>query len=232
MKDRVALVTGSARGIGRAIAEALAADGMRVVGLDLLEQEQGPMERTLQADLSDPAVPAEVAETVGAIDVLVNNAGYFVHKPIDDFTLEEYDRTIAINQRAPFLLCKAILPGMAERGFGRVVNISSVGARTGGLSESAVYNTTKAASISLTKFIARNYGPDGVRANAVAPGAVETFMTEHVTEETRAAWIEATPLRRFADPSEIASVVSFLVGDGASFVQGATLDVNGGWVMV
>ena len=224
-------MTGSARGIGRAIAEALARDGLAVVGVDVADQDQEPLERSLSADLSQPGECRRVVEEAGPVDVLVNNAAILIHKPIDEFAVEEFDRTIAVNLRAPFLLCQAALPGMSGRGWGRVVNISSVGARTGGVSQSAVYNATKAAVISLTKNIARNYGRHGITANAVAPGAVETFMTSHIPADERRKYVAQIPLGRFSEPAEIASVVAFLASDAASYVTGATIDVNGGWVM-
>jgi 3-oxoacyl-[acyl-carrier protein] reductase len=228
---RRALVTGSARGIGRAIAEALAASGHEVVGLDLLEQEQGPLARVVHGDLSDPSVPARVVADHGPFDVLVNNAALFLHQPLAEVTLDDFDRQVAVNFRATFLLCQAAAPLMAQRGWGRIVNISSIGARTGGVSQSAVYNATKAAIISLTKNFARNYGAAGVTANAVAPGAVESYMTQHIIPEYRATYIAQIPLGRFSEPSEIASVVDFLASDRAGYINGATIDVNGGWLM-
>jgi 3-oxoacyl-[acyl-carrier protein] reductase len=228
---RRALVTGSARGIGLAIAEALAASGHRVVGLDILDQDPGPCERTLQADLADPTVPGRVIAEDGPFDVLVNNAALFIHQPLHEVTLEDFERQVAINFRATFLLCQAAAPVMAHRGWGRIVNISSIGARTGGVSQSAVYNATKAAIISLTKNFARNYGPDGVTANAVAPGAVESFMTQHIIPEYREQYIAQIPARRYSEPSEIGSVVEFLASDKAAYINGAVIDVNGGWLM-
>ena len=228
---RVALVTGSARGIGRAIAEALAASGHRVVGLDILEQEEGPCERVLRADLADPTVPGRVIAEDGPFDVLVNNAALFIHQPLPEVTLEDFERQVAINFRATFLLCQAAAPVMAHRGWGRIVNISSIGARTGGVSQSAVYAATKAAIISLTKNFARNFGADGITANAVAPGAVDSFMTQHIIPEYRERYLAQIPARRYSEPSEIASVVDFLASDKASYVNGAVIDVNGGWLM-
>jgi 3-oxoacyl-[acyl-carrier protein] reductase len=111
------------------------------------------------------------------------------------------------------------------------VSVSSIGARTGGVSQSAVYNATKAALISLTKNVARNFGPRGVTANAVAPGAVETYMTQHIIPEYRERYVAEIPLGRFSQPDEIAAVVDFLVSDRASYVNGAVIDVNGGWLM-
>ena len=228
---RVALVTGSARGIGRAIAEALAASGHRVVGLDILEQEEGPCERVLRADLADPTVPGRVIAEDGPFDVLVNNAALFIHQPLPEVTLDDFERQVAINFRATFLLCQAAAPVMAHRGWGRIVNISSIGARTGGVSQSAVYAATKAAIISLTKNFARNFGADGITANAVAPGAVDSFMTQHIIPEYRERYLAQIPARRYSEPSEIASVVDFLASDKASYVNGAVIDVNGGWLM-
>ncbi len=112
-----------------------------------------------------------------------------------------------------------------------MVTVSSVGARTGGVSQSCVYNATKAALISMTKNFARNYGPSGVTANAVAPGAVETAMTAHIGADEHLSYQAQIPLRRFSEPAEVAAVVAFLASDAASYVTGATVDVNGGWLM-
>lgn len=235
-EPRVALVTGSARGMGRAMAEVLAASGHRVVGLDRMDQEPGPLERVIAADLLESAVPAqvvaEILATEGRLDVLVHNAAILIHEhPIAEVTLDDYERTTAINMRAVFFLSQAAAEAMRPNGWGRIIAISSVGARTGGLSNSAIYAATKAGVISLMKNFARNYGPHGITANAVAPGAIDGFMTEHMTTAERAAFTSQVPLGRFADPIEVAHVVDFLASDRASFINGATIDVNGGWVM-
>jgi 2-hydroxycyclohexanecarboxyl-CoA dehydrogenase len=234
MIQRTALVTGTAQGIGRAIAEALAADGHRVIGVDIRDQDAGSMVRTIRADLAEPAAIEALAADVGGVDILVNNAAILVEKPIEDTTLGEFDRTIAVNLRAPFLISRAMGAGMKERGWGRIVNISSVGARTGAVSQAAVYAATKAGLIALTKNFARNYGPFGVTVNAVAPGAIETPMVAGQAEVTPGLLEQVSPqipLRRFAQPAELAAVVAFLASDAASFVTGATVDVNGGWFM-
>jgi 3-oxoacyl-[acyl-carrier protein] reductase len=228
---RRALVTGSARGIGRAIVDELTDLGVEVVGVDVLDQPDITAGEALKADLSDPSACATVLNAAGDIDILVNNAALFIHEPIEDVTVEHFDRMIAVNLRAVFLLCQGVAPAMSRKGWGRIVNVSSVGARTGGISDSAVYNSTKAAIIALTKNFARNYGGSGVTCNAVAPGFVESFMTSHLSEHERVTYVNQIPSGRPAAPSEIASVVGFLAGDGASYVNGATLDVNGGWVM-
>ena len=228
---RRALVTGSARGIGAAICRALKKDGFAVVGADIIEHEHDDSDHYIEIDLSDPAECERLVAEAGEVDVLVNNAAIFFHKPIAEFTVDEFDYTIAVNLRANFLVCRGVAEGMKDRGWGRIINISSVGARTGGVSDSAVYNATKAAMISLTKNFARNYGRYGVTANAVAPGFVESFMTSHVPDDLRSLYVSQIPLGRSSQPEEIAGVVAFLAGDGASFITGATIDVNGGWVM-
>jgi NAD(P)-dependent dehydrogenase (short-subunit alcohol dehydrogenase family) len=233
---RVALVTGSARGMGRAICDVLAGTGHRVVGLDRLAQEPGSYERTVAADLLDPAVPRQVVDeilgTEGRLDIVVHNAAVYVWQhPLSEVSLEDYELQTSVNLRAVFFLSQAAAEAMRPNGWGRIIGISSVGARTGGVSNSAVYNAAKAAVISLMKNFARNYGPHGITANAVAPGAVEGFMTEHLTVEERERVLASLPLGRFAAPIEIARVVGFLASDDASYINGATIDVNGGWVM-
>ncbi len=235
-ESRVALVTGSARGMGRAMCDVLAESGHRVVGLDRLDQTRGSLARTVAADLLDPAVPgqivADVMATEGRLDVLVHNAAVYVHDhPLRDVTLDDYDLQTSVNLRAVFFLSQAAAEAMRPNRWGRIIGISSVGARTGGVSNSAVYNAAKAGVISLMKNFARNYGPHGITANAVAPGAVEGFMTDHLTAEEREHFIALVPLGRFAAPIEIAQVVGFLASDAASYINGATIDVNGGWIM-
>jgi NAD(P)-dependent dehydrogenase (short-subunit alcohol dehydrogenase family) len=235
-EPRVALVTGSARGMGRAMCEVLAASGHRVIGLDRIEQEQGPLERTVAADLTDPAAPgrivSDILATEGRLDVVVHNAAVFVPThPLPEVTIEDYDLQTSVNLRAVFFLSQAAAEAMRLNGWGRIIGISSVGARTGGVSNSAIYNATKAGVISLMKNFARNYGRHGITANTVAPGAVEGYMTAHLTQEERDAVIGNLPLGRFAEPIEVARVVGFLASDDASYINGATIDVNGGWVM-
>jgi NAD(P)-dependent dehydrogenase (short-subunit alcohol dehydrogenase family) len=228
---RTALVTGSAGGIGREIALALQAAGLQVVGADRLAQTDGALARTLVVDLADAAACEAAVAEVGGVDVLVNNASVLVDRPLEDMELADFDRLFSVNLRAPVLLTRAVLPGMVERGWGRIVNLSSVGARTGGMSQSAVYNMTKAGVGSFTRFVARHYAAHGITSNAVAPGGVETGMTAHLTDEMRAAIVRQIPVGRMALPVEVAHAVTFLVSDGAAFVNGVTLDVNGGWVM-
>jgi NAD(P)-dependent dehydrogenase (short-subunit alcohol dehydrogenase family) len=236
MEPRVALVTGSARGMGRAMCEVLAEAGNRVVGLDRLVQERGTLERTIAADLLDPAVPRQVVDeilaTEGRLDILVHNAAVYVTgHPLPEVTLEDYDLQTGVNLRAVFFLSQAAAEAMVSNGWGRIIGISSVGARTGGVHNAAIYSAAKAGVIALMKNFARNYAPYGITANAIAPGAVEGFMTDHHTPEQRTAMLGLIPIGRMAAPREIANVVGFLASDAASYVTGATIDVNGGWIM-
>jgi NAD(P)-dependent dehydrogenase (short-subunit alcohol dehydrogenase family) len=222
--------------MGRAMCQVLAESGHRVVGLDRLEQDRGPLERTIAADLLDPAVPARVVAdilaTEGRLDILVHNAAVFVPThPLPEVTLEDFELQTGVNLRAVFFLSQAAAEAMRPNGWGRIIGISSVGARTGGVSHSAVYGAAKAGVISLMKNFARNYGKHGITANAVAPGAVEGFMTAHLTAEERATLITQLPLGRMGQPIEVARVVGFLASDASSYITGATIDVNGGWIM-
>jgi 3-oxoacyl-[acyl-carrier protein] reductase len=228
---RVALVTGSAQGIGRAIAIRLAQDGHAVVGADLRDHGGDEFHEVHRVDLADPRACRQLVQTVGQVDILVNNAAVLIRKDLAQYEVADVDLIFAVNLRAPFLLAQAVLPGMADRGWGRIVNIASVGGRTGGMLQSTVYGASKGGLIALTKGIAREYGAAGINVNAVAPGGIETAMAQ-TSDEDRERLLGQIPLHRYADPSEVASVVSFLASDDASWVHGATIHADGGWVMV
>jgi 2-hydroxycyclohexanecarboxyl-CoA dehydrogenase len=233
-EPRIALVTGANGGIGRATTAALSAAGHEVVGLDLQPGDDPALTRSIALDLADAAAVERLCDSIGRVDVLVNNAALLIERAIEDITTDQFDRMVAVNQRGAFLLSRGLAPGMQQRGWGRIINVSSVGARTGGVTQSAVYAMTKAAMLAMTRNFARVYGPAGVTVNAVASGLIDTPMTRGqdarlpgFLERTAAT----TPLGRLAQPHEVASVIAFLASDGASFMTGVTLDVNGGWVM-
>ena len=229
--NKKALVTGSAGGIGLAIANALSEVGFEVVGVDVREAPKGSNFDQAHLDLSDPDAIARFTQRHSEFDVLVNNAAVLVDRSLAETTLDDMQRLFEINMRAPVLLTRELLVGMRQRGWGRIINISSVGARTGGLSDTAVYNMTKAAIAAFTRFTARHEGRHGITSNAIAPGGVLTGMSAHLSQEQLAAFVALIPIGRMAQPEEVAGAAVFLASDSARFVTGVTLDVNGGMVM-
>ncbi len=243
--DRVAIVTGAARGIGEATAKRLCEEGARValvdIDRDLIDMQASELSAAgydAAAFVCDLSVIAEieglVADVVarfGKVDILVNNAGICPRVPIPDMTEEWFDRIVSINMKAVFFLTRACATDMATRQWGRVVNISSTGGRIGGVHNSTVYSATKGAILSMTKSMAREYAADGILINSIAPGAVETRMFD-IDPETKAGYIETVPLRRMAQPVELANAILTLCAEETTWVTGATLDVNGGVVMV
>src|SRR5918992_2944352 len=250
MAQRVAMVTGGARGIGRAIAIALAADGRMVAVGDLDEagagetaarvEGDGGRALALALDVTDTAsVTAAVeraANELGPIDVLVNNAGWDAMIPFLETDEEFWDRVIEINFKGCMRLTRAILPGMVDRGFGRVVNIGSDAGRVGSSLES-VYSGAKGGVIAFTKTVARESARRGVTANTVCPGPTRTPMLEGMAEgaESGRKLVEslerAVPMRRLGEPEDVAAAVAFLASDRAGYITGQTLSVSGGLTM-
>jgi NAD(P)-dependent dehydrogenase (short-subunit alcohol dehydrogenase family) len=229
-----ALVTGATSGLGRAIAVQLARDGADVTvhGRDAARGAQAVEEIRLQggrahfvaADLNDPASVTRLAKEVGDIDILVNNAGFAVWGPTETFEIASFDAMFAANVRAPFFLVSAFAPGMAARGTGSIINISSIAGRLG-LAGGAAYGATKAALASFTQAWAAEYSPRGVRVNAVAPGPIYTRPEARELFDSLAA---TTAMKRAADPAEIAEVVAFLASPRASYMTGAIVAADGG----
>lgn len=240
--EQVALVTGAGRGIGLAVARRFVADGWRVALLDI---EQALLDAALadlaapdatlalRCDVADPAaVDAAVRQAAGRwgrLDALVNNAGTAVFKPMLDTTPDEWARVLAVNLTGPFLCTQAAAPFMAEGGGGAVVNITSISGRRASTLRVA-YGTSKAGLAHLTKQQAVELAGLGIRVNAVAPGPVDTAMAKAVhTAEIRRDYHDAVPLARYGLETELAAVVVFLCGDGASYVTGQEIAVDGGF---
>ncbi|MDX2138207.1 MAG: glucose 1-dehydrogenase [Chloroflexota bacterium] len=246
LTDRVAIVTGAARGIGAATAALLALHGATVVVSDIDEMvaqtvvdeivATGGKAANLPCDVSKPAqvdqLVADVVARWGKLDILVNNAGICPRIPVEEMTEDWFDRITNINMKSVFFLSRAAAEAMKVHNYGRIVNVSSTGGRIGGIHNATVYSATKAGVLSMTKSLARHYAPWNILINAVAPGAVDTRMFEAIPPDKLAAYVDTVPLKRLAAPLEIAQSILPLCQPEMSWVTGATLDVNGGVVMI
>jgi 3-oxoacyl-[acyl-carrier protein] reductase len=240
MSQKVALVTGAARGIGAACALALGQAGYRVAihyrgsedkARALLAQLPDGQGRLFKADLSAEGAAAElikvVKEEMGSIDVLVNNAGISIDQLLAFAKPEDFDTLLSTNLKPVFLLSKLAAKVMIRQKGGRIINITSVVGHTGNAGQS-MYTATKAAITGFSKSIAQELAGFGILVNCVAPGFIETDMTDALKEETKQAILAKVPLKRLGKPSEVASAVEFLASDKASYITGTTLHVNGG----
>ena len=242
MKHTV-LVTGSSRGIGAGIARAFAKEGHRVVlhyhknesaARTLLEElrSEGCSVALVQGDVSNEAEAGEIVRQAerafGFVDVLVNNAGIALpNQLVTETSAADWSRVFGVNMDGMFFVTRAVLPGMVSHQRGSIVNISSMWGVTGGSCEVA-YSASKAAVIGFTKSLAKEVAPSGIRVNCVAPGFVSTEMTAGLDAETVEAIREETPLLKLGTPEDIASAVLFFALEGASFITGQTLSVDGG----
>jgi gluconate 5-dehydrogenase/3-oxoacyl-[acyl-carrier protein] reductase len=245
LAGRTALVTGASRGIGAAVARGLDAAGARVVlaargrsALDDVASGLAGDPVVLECDLGDPQAPEELAAAArdalgAAVDVLVNNAAIGARLPVAQLDATLIDRLLAVNVRAPLLLVRALAPGMASRGGGSIISLSSVSGVVGTPHRNA-YAATKGAIDAMTRSLAIELGADGIRVNSVAPGVVDTEMWAR--NKTLPGMIDAvndmTALGRWAQPEDIAEVIVFLAGDGARFITGETICVDGGMARV
>ena len=235
LEGQRALVTGATSGIGRAVALQLASEGAEVLvhGRDAARGAETVKEITdargkasfVAADLSDAADVQRLANEVGDVDILINNAGIAVFGPTAEFDLAAFDKMFASNVRAPFFLVGAFAPGMAARGHGSIVSLSSMAGGVG-LVGGAAYGATKASLEAMTRAWAAEYSASGVRVNAIAPGPVYTPTPSG--REFITALGETTPMHRASQPEEIAEVISFLASPKASYITGTTVAVDGG----
>ena len=248
LAGRVVLVTGAARGIGAAVADAFGAAGASVAVGDVdtsgaadvaarVVDAHGVTAVGVDVDVTSreavDAALAKIEAELGPLDVLVNNAGIDVIKPFVESTAAEWERIIAVNLMGTFHCCQAALGGMIERGSGVIVNFASDAGRVGSSGE-AVYSATKGGILAFTKTLARETARHGIRVNCVSPGPTDTALLAQVADadpKLRDALARSIPMRRVAEPGDIAPAVVFLAGDGARYITGQTLSVSGGLTM-
>lgn len=245
LDEQVAIVTGASRGIGRSVALALAEAGAKVV-VNYQRNSTGAAEvvglingrgGAAMSYGTDVCIPTEVKAMVdetlarwGRMDILVNNAGVTRDAPFMRMRDEQWHDVLEIDLTSAFVCVQALLPVLAQRGYGRIVNVASLAGLTGNVGQ-VNYAAAKAGLIALTKDLAREFAPHGITVNAVAPGYIETDMIDHVPERQLQWALNAIPMRRLGSPEEVASAVRFLTLPEASYITGHTLVVDGGWVM-
>jgi 3-oxoacyl-[acyl-carrier protein] reductase len=240
---KVAVLTGAARGIGAAAGGKFAELGAKVAILDMLEDagkatcdaivDKGGTARFHKADVTDMEGIRRVMDAIaaewGKVDILVCCAGIVLTKPCMECTDADWDRVMNINAKGVFNCCHSVLPGMMERRYGKIVNLSSIAAKTGGgFFGNLIYGASKAAVISYSKGLAREAGPFGVNVNVICPGPTDTPMIADMPEDLRKATAESILLKRVGEPREIANVILFLASDYASFMTSEVLNVEGG----
>jgi len=242
MEGRVAIVTGAAKGIGRGIARTLAREGADIVIVDINLQGAQQVADEIQAsgrktlamkvdisckrDVLD-AVEATI-QTFDRIDILVNNAGIAEPVTIEDLSEEDWDRTININLKGPFLFSQAVIPQMKKQGGGRIVNISSIAGKIGGICAGPAYAASKAGVMCLTKSFSKALAKFNILVNSVSPGQIDTDLNKLFPEDMNRIFMEAIPLGHYGQPEDIAEAVAFLCSDKARWITGEIFNVDGG----
>jgi NAD(P)-dependent dehydrogenase (short-subunit alcohol dehydrogenase family) len=241
---RVALITGAVRGLGRATAERLMARGASVAvnvrgpgRAEALARELGDRALAVPGDITETGAPdtmvQKVLERFGQLDILVNNAAYAHSTRFNDLTADDWRRAIEANLTAPFLLTKAVVPTMKARGYGRIVNISSLAGKTVSTLGGAHYTASKAGLQGLTRATAKELGSFGITVNAICPGMIDTELTrEHATQEELSALAAGYPIGRLGTPEEVANLICFIASEAAGYITGASYDINGGDLML
>jgi len=244
LASKVALVTGGTGGIGSAVCRFLADDGLRVVVVDMNEEACKTFAESLNGsghygiaiDISDAeqveAGYARIVKEVGEVDVLVNVAGILSNNKLMDTSPAEWRKVHAVNLDGPFYLCKAVLPGMRSKKWGRIVNVISYAWKSGGMTSGTAYSSSKGGMVGLTFTVARESAADGITCNGIAPAYVMSKMvTDQLSEEERQDRLNAIPVKRFAQPEEVAHTVRYLVSPLSAFITGEIVDMNGGFQM-
>ncbi|MBR2324528.1 MAG: 3-oxoacyl-ACP reductase FabG [Clostridia bacterium] len=233
------LITGGSRGIGRAMVELFASEGYKVAFTYLssekearaLSQKTGALALRADCEREEEILSAvsEAEAALGGIDCLINNAAISGFSLLTDITTEEWNRFLRINLTAPFIYSRAVLPAMIRKGWGRIVNITSMWGLVGASCE-VHYSAAKAGLIGFTKALAKEVGPSGITVNAIAPGVIETDMNRSLSEEDLIALKDETPLSRLGRPEEIARAALFLCSEGAGFITGEIMNISGGFI--
>ncbi|MBU4493099.1 MAG: 3-oxoacyl-ACP reductase FabG [Nanoarchaeota archaeon] len=245
LKNKVAIVTGSRRGIGKAIVLALAKAGAHVVVSDInlddcnkvVEEIKaiGKEGLAVKADISNPEEVKEMVKSTvkrfGKIDILVNNAGIYMQKSLTDATEQDFDRILDINLKGVFLCSKAVVPEMIKQGKGKIINITSIAGQVG-FANSSAYCASKGAIINITRELALELAQYKINVNAIGPGVIETPMTKNLLEDkaTKETLLANIPLNRIGKPEDIANTALFLASNKADYITGITLFVDGGWL--
>jgi len=243
--NKVALITGSAKGIGKSTAQIMAEEGANIILTDIDKEaldktydefcDKGYHVKKILVDLSNKeGVEQLINDTVeefGRIDILVNNAGVLLSSSIEDTTDKMIDLTIDINLKAVLYAIRAVTPIMKKQNYGRIVNLASITGKRGDNSTTFVYGSTKGAIITMTRSVARQLGPWGITCNAIAPHAVMTEMMNYWTDEKKQTMADKIPVKRLGTVEEMAQLISYLASDQAGFITGETININGGYYM-
>lgn len=240
LQGRVALVTGACGGIGKAICERLARDDIKLILVDLDEMGLQTLAASLDTesmvavvDGSNPEAVASqyrlITSEFAGVDILVNCAGILSNNKLLSTKPAEWQNVLAVNLNSAFYWCQAVVPGMQERRFGRIINITSLAWKAGGLTAGTAYTASKGGMVSLTFSIAREFAGDGITVNGIAPCYVMTPMvSEQLSDDERAAVLTQLPVRRFCQPEEVAHTVRYLASPLSGFITGEIIDMNGG----
>lgn len=239
LEDKVALITGAAQGIGKAIASAFAKEGAKVIVCDInlelaiqtANEVKGLGLRMDVADLAEVESGVKKAvEQLGKIDILVNNAGINKDALLVRMKKEDWDAVINVNLTGVFNLCKVIAPLMMKQRYGKIINIASIVGEMGNVGQ-ANYAASKAGVIGFTKTLARELAPRGITVNAIAPGFIQTAMTDKIPEDVKKKMLEQIPLAKFGQPEDVAAAAVFLASSDAEYITGQVINVNGGMYM-
>ena len=243
LEGKIAVITGAARGIGKEIAIRFAEEGSALVLVDLQKATETEEQvkafnvpvLTVAIDITDYKAVEQLIEDIhgwrGPIDILVNNAGIITREGILDLDNQKWQKVMDVNVNGTFYMCKAVLPDMVAKRYGKIVNVTSIAGKIGDITATPVYGTSKGAVHTLTRSLASQMAEYNITVNAVAPHAIETDMSAQWPEEKRKSVVDAIPLKRMGTSREIAHAVLFLASDEASFITGDTMNVNGGYLM-